>query len=261
MIAGAAALIAGGRRCERRRARCAASRAGTLSRVKRLLGKFAIVTGGSSGIGAACAEALAREGAAVLATGRRFARGPVRVPQLGEVVQAHLDVTDEAEVAARFAELPELDIVVCSAGTGSFGPVVHARAAELREMLDVHIVGTLVCAREALRRMQPRRRGHLVAIGSHAAHRSFTDCGGYTAAKAGQLGLMRVIAEEARPYDVRVTTLLPGATDTPIWDDRPGFDRAKMMQPADVAGFLVSIVARPGIAVEEVTLTPPAGAL
>jgi NAD(P)-dependent dehydrogenase (short-subunit alcohol dehydrogenase family) len=119
----------------------------------------------------------------------------------------------------------------------------------------------MLCAREALRRMMPRRRGHIVTIGSHAAHRAFTDCSAYTAAKAGQLGFTRVLAEEARPYDIRVTALLPGATDTPIWDDRPGFDRAKMMQPEDVAGFLVSIVARPGIAVEEVILTPPAGAL
>lgn len=229
--------------------------------MKRLLGKFAIVTGGSSGIGAACAAALAAEGAAVLATGRRFASGARQLPGLGEVVQAHLDVTDEAEVVARFAELPELDILVCSAGVGTFGPVIDASARELRAMLEVHVVGTMLCAREALRRMQPRRRGHIVAIGSHAAHRAFRDCSGYTAAKAGQLGLMRVLAEEARPHDVRVTNLLPGATDTPIWDDRPDFDRTKMMQPADVASFLVAIVARPGISVEEVTLTPPAGAL
>ena len=229
--------------------------------MKHLLGKFAIVTGGSSGIGEACAAALAGEGAAVLSTGRRFAPGPYPQPAIGEVVQTHLDVTDEAEVAARFAGLPELDVVVCSAGVGSFGPLARAGAAELRAMLDVHIVGTMLCAREALRRMQPRRTGHILAIGSHVAHRAFTDCSGYTAAKAGQLGLMRVLAEEARPYDIRVTTLLPGATDTPIWDDRPGFDRAKMMQPADVASFLVALVVRPGISVGEVTLMPPAGAL
>lgn len=232
-----------------------------MRRVKRLLGKFAIVTGGSSGIGAACAAALAEEGAAVLATGRRFDHGPARRPALGEVVRAGLDVTDEAEVVRRFGELPELDLVVCSAGVGTFGPIVNASAADLRAMLDVHVVGTLLCAREALRRMQPRRKGHIVIIGSHAAHRAFTDCAGYTAAKAAQLGLGRVLAEEARPYDVRVTNLLPGATDTPIWDDRPGFDRSKMMKPEDVASFLVAIVARPGISVEEVIVTPPAGAL
>jgi NAD(P)-dependent dehydrogenase (short-subunit alcohol dehydrogenase family) len=227
---------------------------------KRLLGKFAIVTGGTSGIGAACATALAAEGAGVLSCGRRFTESG-RIPALGEVAPAHLDVTDEAEVMKRFGELPELDIVVLSAGTGTFAPIVNAKTSDLREMLEVHIVGTQLCAREALRRMQPRRRGHIVVINSHVAHRAFTDCSGYTAAKAGQLGLTRVLAEEARPYDIRVTALLPGATDTAIWDDRPGFDRAKMMKPEDVAGFLISIVARPGISVEEVTLTPPAGAL
>jgi 3-oxoacyl-[acyl-carrier protein] reductase len=229
--------------------------------VQRLLGKFAIVTGGSSGIGLACATALADEGAAVLACARRFPAGPVTTPALGEVVSAHLDVTDEAEVKARFAELPELDIVVCSAGTGTFAPVINASVADVREMLDVHIVGSLLCAREALRRMQAKRKGHIVMIGSHAAHHGFTDCSGYTAAKAGQLGLSRVLAAEARPYDVRVTSLLAGATDTPIWDDRPGFDRTKMMKPSDVASFLISIVARPGISVEEVTVMPPAGVL
>ena len=229
--------------------------------MQRLLGKFAIVTGGSSGIGLACATALADEGAAVLACARRFAPGPVTTPALGEVVHAHLDVTDEAQVKARFAELPELDIVVCSAGTGTFAPVINASVADVREMLDVHIVGSLLCAREALRRMQAKRKGHIVMIGSHAAHHGFTDCSGYTAAKAGQLGLSRVLAAEARPYDVRVTSLLAGATDTPIWDDRPGFDRTKMMKPSDVESFLSSIVARPGISVEEVTVMPPAGVL
>lgn len=230
--------------------------------MKRLLGKFALVTGGSSGIGAACARALADEGAAVLACGRRFAQGEsAAVPQLGQVAAEHLDVTNEAEVKARFAQLPELDIVVLSHGTGTFASIVNTSPAELREMLDVHVTGSFYCAREALRRMQPRRKGHIVFINSHVAHNTFTDCGGYTAAKAGQHGLARVLAAEAKPYDVRVTSVLAGATDTPIWDDRPGFDRSKMLKPADVAGFVVSIVSRPNIAIDEVMVMPPAGAL
>ena len=128
-------------------------------------------------------------------------------------------------------------------------------------MFDSHVVGAFLCAREALRRMVPRRRGHIVVVGSHAATRAFTDCGGYTAAKAGQLGLARVLAEEARPHDVRVTCVMPGATDTPIWDSRPDFDRGKMMQPDDVAAFIVSLVAHRELAVGEVVVTPPAGAL
>lgn len=227
----------------------------------RLLGKLAIVTGATSGIGAATARALAKEGAAVVGFGRRAAPGPVARPEAGAVALAQLDVTDEAAVKARFAALPPPDVVVCGAGTGTFAPIHTATVDDLRAMLDTHIVGTFLCVREALRRMQPERRGHIVAIASISADRAFPECGGYTAAKAGQRGLMRVLAEEARPYDIRVTTVLPGATDTPIWDDRPGFDRAKMLKPDDVAGMIVALVARPALAVEELTVTPPAGSL
>jgi NAD(P)-dependent dehydrogenase (short-subunit alcohol dehydrogenase family) len=229
--------------------------------VAKLVGKLALVTGGSSGIGAACARALADEGAAVVACGRRFARAPLAAPAPGEVVSAHLDVTDEREVADRIAELPELDVLVCSHGQGSFAPVARASLTELRDMLEVHVVGTLACVREALRRMQPVQRGHIVVIASHAVNHAFAECGGYTAAKAGQVGLARVLAAEARPYNIRVTTVLLGATATPIWDDRPGFDRSKMMKPADVGSFIASIVAGPPIGVDEVVVTPPVGVL
>jgi NADP-dependent 3-hydroxy acid dehydrogenase YdfG len=228
----------------------------------RLIGKHAVVTGASTGIGEAIARGLAREGAAVIGFARRFEANRLpATPRAGEVLQVALDVTDEAAVRDRFAELPAVDILVCSAGVGKFSPVTTTELADLRAMLDVHIVGTFLCAREALRRMQLARRGHIVSIASVAAQRAFPDCSAYTAAKAGQLGLTRVLAEEARPHDVRVTTVMPGATDTSIWDDRPGFDRSKMMKPDDVAGFVVAIIARPAIAVDEVVVMPPGGAL
>ena len=65
----------------------------------------------------------------MLACGRRFAPAPVQVPVLGEVSRAHLDVTDEAEVASVFSAMPQVDIVVLSAGTGTFAPVVNSRDA------------------------------------------------------------------------------------------------------------------------------------
>ena len=226
----------------------------------RFAGKLALVTGASSGIGQATARALAAEGAAVIGAARRF-RDRVAAPIAGQVREAGLDVTDEAAVKALRAALPPPAVVVCAAGTGSFAPIHTASVADLRAMLDTHVLGTFVCAREALRRMQPERRGHILAIGSIAADRAFPECGGYTAAKAGQRGLMRVLAEEARPYDIRVTTVLAGATDTPIWDDRPGFDRGKMMKADDLAGMVVAVIARPTLAIDELTITPPAGSL
>jgi NAD(P)-dependent dehydrogenase (short-subunit alcohol dehydrogenase family) len=227
-----------------------------------LHGKVAAVTGGSSGIGHAIAGALAVEGARVVSLARRFEATRIgAVPAPGHAVECKLDVTDEAAVDARFAELPDVDILVCAAGNAAFGPVHTADVAAVRAMLDTHVIGAFLCARAALRHMRARRRGHIVMIGSHVAQRAIADSAGYTAAKAGQLGLTRVLAEEARPYDVRVTTLLAGATDTPIWDGRPGFDRAKMLRPEDVAGFVVALLARPMLAVEEVVVMPPAGVL
>src|SRR5690349_15261207 len=104
----------------------------------RLDGKHAVVTGASTGIGAAIARALAAEGAAVVGFARRFAAAPLpAAPPAGQVTEVPLDVTDERAVELRFAALPGVDILVCSAGIGTFAPVLATDAAALREMLDV----------------------------------------------------------------------------------------------------------------------------
>ena len=150
-----------------------------------------------------------------------FVLGTLPEPEL-EKIARHLD-----------------DCPACEAAVASLEDI---SSEQWERTLRTNITSFFLVTREALRHMQARKRGHIAIIGSHAANRAFTDCGGYTAAKAGQLGLVRVLAEEARPYDIRVTALLPGATDTPIWDDRPGFDRSKMMRPEDVASFLLAIL-------------------
>jgi NAD(P)-dependent dehydrogenase (short-subunit alcohol dehydrogenase family) len=225
----------------------------------RLHGRTAIVTGASSGLGAAIARAVAAEGGAVLGVARRFTAEP-SPPAAGRVHEARLDVTDEDAVARCFAAVGPVDVLVNCAGTGEFAPVEQASVAALREMLDVHVVGAFLCCREALRSMRARRAGHIVNVSSVAAFRTFTACAGYTAAKEGLRGLTRVLTEEARP-DVRVTGLYPGAIDTPIWDGREGFDRAAMLRPESVASLVVELLARPELSVEELQVLPPAGSL
>jgi 3-hydroxy acid dehydrogenase/malonic semialdehyde reductase len=227
----------------------------------RLAGIRAAVTGGSSGIGLAIARTLAAEGAAVVSFARRFPATALPALAGGRIAEVKLDVTDEAAVHARFAELHELDLLVCSHGDGSFAPLATAKVADLRAMLEAHIVGTFLCNREALRLMRPRRRGHIVNVTSTVVRDSFAECSVYTAAKAGQHGLTRVLAEEARADGIRVTSFQPGATDTPIWDDRPGFDRSKMMRSEHVAALLVELIARPELSVFELQVMPPGGAL
>ncbi len=228
--------------------------------MSRLASTTALVTGASSGLGLAIARSLGAEGAAVIAGARRFA--PARpTPSAGSVTEVRLDVTDEKQVVALFEQAPPIDVLVNCAGTGTFAPVCDASVEDLRQMLEVHVVGAFLCAREALRRMRQRMRGHIVNVSSIAAFRAFTSCGGYTAAKEGLRGLTRVLVEEARAHDVRVTGLYPGAIDTPIWDSREGFDRADMMNPDRIAELVVEIVARPELSVEELLVLPPKGAL
>lgn len=225
----------------------------------RFAGQVAAVTGASSGIGAAIARALADEGAAVVGYARRFAGGKAVAPAPGRVQELGLDVTDEAAVEARFAELGAVDLLVHCAGSGCFAPVASTQAADLRAQLEVHVVGTFLCSRAAMRRMQAGAR--IVVLGSVATQSAFPDCGAYTAAKMGQLGIARVLREELRPRGIGVTHVTAGAVDTPIWSERPGFDRSQMMRPDDLAAAVVDAVARPGLVVEDLVVVPPAGRL
>lgn len=228
----------------------------------RLSGRVAIVTGASSGLGLAVSTALAQEGAAVVGFARRFLAAALTTsPPPGRVTKIRLNVTDEHSVRERFAEVGPLDILVNCAGHGFFEPVIETKTSDLRSLLDVHIVASFLCARAALRTMRARRSGHIINVSSVAAFRTFRDAGAYSAAKEGLRGLTRVMTEEARAWGVRVTGLYPGAIDTPLWDTRPGFDRAAMLKPESVAAFIVEICARPDLSVEELVVMPPKGAL
>lgn len=245
-----------------------------------LAGTACVVTGASSGIGAQVAQALAAERARVVGVARRFAPGPLvpTWPRDGSGIgsdnkqpaQLQLDITDEAVVSERFAEIAavrggRIDSLVMAAGTAGFGPLAETSAAELREMLEVHVVGTLACARAAVGFMLPPGRGHIVVVSSVAAVRPLADCAAYAAAKAGQLMLTRVMAEELRPRGVRVTSLIVGAVDTPLWDARPGFDPARMMRVGDVAALVVDVLGRqaasPSLSIDELVVLPPGGVL
>ncbi|HWN70361.1 MAG TPA: SDR family oxidoreductase, partial [Haliangium sp.] len=162
--------------------------------------KTCAVTGASSGIGQAIAQALAGAGARVLGYSRRYPQKRLTfLPGPGEIREIQLDITDESAVSARFAELPMgLDVLVNAAGLGHFGWLSETSTETLRRLLEVHVVGTFVCSREAWRSMQGRGGGHIVTIGSIAATRYLPGCAAYTAAKAGQAAMGRALAEEAR---------------------------------------------------------------
>jgi NAD(P)-dependent dehydrogenase (short-subunit alcohol dehydrogenase family) len=218
------------------------------------------VTGASSGVGAAVARELAARGAAVLGLARRLASDAPAELSPSVVVERGLDVTDGAAVARVLGAAAPLDALVIAAGGGGFGAVTELEPEAVRRLLDVHVLGALRCVKAALPGLR-QRRGHIVLVSSIAVRVAFADNGAYAAAKAGQLALVRSLAEEQREHGVRVTSVILGATDTPIWDARPRFDRGAMLRADDVAAAIVDAMARRGAGVDELVLLPAGGLL
>jgi NAD(P)-dependent dehydrogenase (short-subunit alcohol dehydrogenase family) len=196
-----------------------------------LAGFAALVTGGGSGIGLACAARLAADGAAVTIVGRspeRLAAGAAEVEQAaaatghgGSVTTLPTDVTEEAQVAAAVAAATDttgrLDGVVMSAGgSETIGPLTQVDADAWRRTIDLNLTGTLFTIKHAARVMARQGGGSMVAISSVAGavtHRWF---GAYGPAKAAIDMLCRVAADELGASGIRVNTVRPGLTRTDL---------------------------------------------
>jgi gluconate 5-dehydrogenase len=198
--------------------------------VSRLADRVVVVTGASSGIGRAIALRCAREGARVVASGRReeALRALAAEAPDGAVHPADLAApgAPEAAIAAAVSGLGRLDGVVHAAGTVRRGEDLRATGdEELRAFLDENLGVTLRIARAALAAMTAAGGGSLVLVGSQLAHIGAPGYPSYTAAKGGVTALARALAVDAGPSGVRVNVLAPGVVRTPLaYVNRPDFD-------------------------------------
>jgi NADP-dependent 3-hydroxy acid dehydrogenase YdfG len=231
----------------------------------------AVVTGAGRGIGAAIAAELARLGASVVLAARtehdleRVASG-IRA-QGGSALVVPTDVTraDEARrlTERTLAELRRLDILVNNAGSARFGNVADSDPDAWWETVSSNLRGMYLCTRFALPELLRRRSGHIVNILSIAATAPLAGASAYGAAKAAGLMFTRVLATEVRAHGVRVTAVVPGATDTPLWDGMESApDRSLMLPPERIAEAVAFVVAQgPGAVTEEIVVMPPLGVL
>ncbi|MFS8867681.1 SDR family oxidoreductase [Synechococcus sp. H65.1] len=230
----------------------------------------ALITGASRGIGRAVALRLAQEGIAVALVARSL-------PDL-RAVQAEIQAKGgKAEVfPIDLADLPALpqqlqalldrfgvcDVLINNAGIAQVGPLASLALADWQRVIDLNLTAAFLCAQAVLPGMRQQRCGVIVNIVSIAGKRAFPNWGAYCASKFGLLGFSEVLAAEERQHGIRVTSLCPGAVDTPLWDTVPvDFDRSRMLSPEWVAEVIAHIVCLPkGAVVEELTLMPAAGA-
>jgi NAD(P)-dependent dehydrogenase (short-subunit alcohol dehydrogenase family) len=187
----------------------------------------------------------------------------------GEATTVTADVRIEADVARLMDAAANLaagatghiDVVVCAAGIARVAPFLELSLADWEETVGSTLTGTFLTCRAAVPHMEAG--GRLVVVSSIAGRSGFPEWSAYSAAKFGVLGFAEAIRAELRSRKIRVTAVIPGAVDTPLWDSVPGtWNRDSMLQPADVARAIVRLVEDPEyLSTDEVALGHIAGAL
>jgi NAD(P)-dependent dehydrogenase (short-subunit alcohol dehydrogenase family) len=202
-------------------------------------GRVAVVTGGTSGIGARTALLFAEEGARLVLGGRREEEGQAIVSELGkDAAFVRTDVSVESDVKALIAFACErhgrLDCLVNNAGEGGTpGGIVNVDLGPLKHMLAVHVGGAVAGMKYAAPVMVGQRSGSIInvaSIGGHIAGWTFLD---YSAAKAAIIHLTRCVAAELGEHGVRVNCISPGPIMTGIFAKGAGMDPAQADSSAD----------------------------
>jgi len=189
-----------------------------------LNGKVAVITGAGQGLGEAIARRLAAEGCKVVVADLVGENARKVAASLPDAIACTVDVTNEEQVAALVAATVEkygrLDIMVPNAGILIAEPIESADVRKWRKVIDVNLVGNMLCCKYAAREFIKQGSGAIVAINSKSGKRGSFRNSAYAASKFGAIGLIQSVALELAPHGARANCICPGnLLDSPLWQD------------------------------------------
>lgn len=233
--------------------------------------KIVWITGASTGIGRETAKLFSKNDFIVVATARRKSRLVSLVQEIkfaGNEASAFVcDVSSERSVFNTFRRIKErygkVDVLVNNAGVTFFKSFADSKIYDFDYMMDINLRGSFLCIKSVLPQMLKNRKGHIINILSVAVQTTLENSSLYAASKAGLLAMSDGLRLEVRGYNIKVTNIIPGAVDTPMWDSRTRQrKRNRMMSPEDVATVVFDVVNKPNkMQIEEVVLRPQKGDL
>jgi NAD(P)-dependent dehydrogenase (short-subunit alcohol dehydrogenase family) len=228
-----------------------------------------VVTGAGKGIGREIALEFAREEAFVAICARTSDDIKIVEKEIkdrgGNALALVSDVGVEREVERFINRVSEINgkinVLVNNAGVTHLGPVSSLDTSKWEETIRVNLTGAFLMTKHTLRFMDGGC--HIFNIASIAAKIGFPNWSAYCASKFGLIGLTNSLREEVRGRGIKVSAIIPGPTNTPLWKEIPGnWDRTKMINPREVAEMVVNIYKQPKETLtEEVVLMPIGGVL
>jgi len=215
-----------------------------------LAGKVALITGASTGIGAAIAHRLSDAGVHVALASRAGSNIGI-----DDSIAQSVDVRDQAQldsiVQAAVDRWGRLDILVANAGVGHYGDFLDVPAERAQEMIDVNFSGIVNSVRAALPELKKQKNADIISIASEAGRRGLPGEAAYSGSKFGQVGFIKALDHELRPLGIRATNLCPGgvSTEFAIGDGRgreKGMEMLDgMMRAEDIADLAEFVLTRP----------------
>jgi 3-oxoacyl-[acyl-carrier protein] reductase len=210
----------------------------------RLKGKVAIVTGSSSGIGKAIALRFGQEEAKVVVAARRLQLCEQTVSQIreqsGEALAIQTDIADERQVERLMADTVErygrIDILINNAGIGGGSRLIDTSTETFDQVMNINVRGTFFCCRAGFRQMKRQGGGVIINMSSVAGLQAWSGTGTYSASKHGIMALTKSLADEGRPYNIKVSAICPGAVADKLVEAFPAdIERSEKIDPFDVA--------------------------